>query len=454
MTVKVDWKDPIGNTMEWQQLLTHKRLGKENFESSTFERTAFLKDYDRLVYSTPFRRLKDKTQVFPLSKNADVRTRLIHSLEVSCVGRSLGRMVGDQIIQRHRLKHRDPADFGDILSAACLAHDIGNPPFGHAGEDAIQTAFQSWYRGDNSGGIFLNPLEKSDFEQFEGNAQGFRILTRLGMPHRYGGMQLTCTTLATFTKYPRESLITPTRPGACPGKSTSKYGFFQAETALFTEVAQTVGLIRRDDDFAWWCRHPLTFLMEAADDICYSIVDLEDGFHMGYLPFVEVRDFLAAIAEIDLGDYEVNQEETIKRLRAKAINKLVIEIAQLFLDWEPDILKGKFDQALLAYSRFADTLKAIEARTSHAVFHHPTVVAIKVAGYEILGGLMQGFFNAVFHPNKKSELLLYMLPEQFRPSPDLDNYTKMLNITDFISGMTDVQATLLFQKLRGITFCS
>ena len=226
--------------MEWQQLLTRKRLGKQQLEENQFERTSFLKDYDRIVYSTPFRRLKDKTQVFPLSKNADVSTRLIHSLEVSCVGRSLGRMVGDQIIKRHRLQAIEAADFGDILSAACLAHDIGNPPFGHAGEDAIQTAFQTWYARKNRSGALINPLEKADFDHFEGNAQGFRILTRLGLPHRPGGLQLTCATLATFTKYPRESLIPKQTLARQPGKSLQKYGFFQAEKALFEEVAQTV----------------------------------------------------------------------------------------------------------------------------------------------------------------------------------------------------------------------
>ena len=437
--------------MEWQQLLSSKRLGKTQPEDSSFERTAFLKDYDRIVYSMAFRRLKDKTQVFPLSKNADVRTRLIHSLEVSCVGRSLGRMVGEQIIQRHQLQQVDAADFGDILSAACLAHDIGNPPFGHAGEDAIQTAFQHWYRQDNPKGSLLSPLEKADFDQFEGNAQGFRILTRLGMPHRYGGMQLTCTTLATFTKYPRESLISPKTLKYHTGQSTRKYGFFQAEKELFQEVAETVGLIRRPGPAAWWCRHPLTFLMEAADDLCYSIVDLEDGFHMGHLPFPEVRDLLAAIAETDLGEYEVNHEETIKRLRAKAINKLVVEVAQLFLDWEPSILKGEFDQALVGQSRFADILKTIEVRTSASVFHHPNVVRIKVAGYEVLGGLLTEFLTAIYQDNKKSQLVRYMLPEQFSPAPNQSNYAKMLNITDYIAGMTDLQATLLFQQLRGIT---
>lgn len=436
--------------MDWQRLLTHKRLGKPHPEASRFERTSFLKDYDRLVYCTPFRRLKDKTQVFPLSKNTDVRTRLIHSLEVSCVGRSLGRMVGEQIVQRHQLKQFDAADFGDILSAACLAHDIGNPPFGHAGEDAIQTAFQHWYRQENQAGSLINPFEKSDLDRFEGNAQGFRILTRLGMPQRHGGLQLTCTTLAAFTKYPRESLIRQPTLNHYPGRSLQKYGFFQAEKELFTEVAETVGLIHRFPDVAWWCRHPLAFLVEAADDICYSIVDLEDGFHMGYLPFEQVQDLLKAIAKIELTDAGNSQAETIKRLRAKAINQLVLEIAQLFLDLESQLLAGTFDQSLLIHSCHAQTLRAIETLTSDLVFHHPHVVRVKIAGYEVLGGLLKEFLTAIFEPSKKGRLLNYMVPEEFKIQTEDSNYQKILKVTDYIAGMTDSQAALLFQQLHGI----
>lgn len=440
--------------MEWQQLLTRKRLGKQHLEDPKFERTPYLKDYDRLVYSTAFRRLKDKTQVFALSKASDVRTRLSHSLEVSCVGRSLGRMIGDQIVKRHGLQDFDAADFGDILSAACLAHDIGNPPFGHAGENAIQTAFQQWYSQENIQGSLLNPLEKADIDQFEGNAQGFRILTRLGMLHRLGGMQLTCTTLATFTKYPRESLLSKTVLKNYQGKSIQKYGFFQAEKEFFAEVAETVGLIRRHPKAAWWCRHPLTFLMEAADDICYSIVDLEDGFHMGYLPFVEVRDLLNAIAKIDLTEYDSSPEETIKRLRAKAINQLVSEIAAIFLDNEAQMLAGKFDDALLSHSHHSDILAIIEEKTSKFVFHHPNVVKVKVAGYEVLGELLTAFLTAIFHTNKKSKLITCLLPPEFAPKPEDNNYQKMLKVTDYISGMTDLQATLLFQQFRGISLGS
>jgi dGTPase len=434
--------------MDWQQLLSSKRLGKPQIEDASFERTHFLKDYDRVVYSSAFRRLKDKTQVFPLSKNADVRTRLIHSLEVSCVGRSLGRWIGETIIRRHGLRNLDGADFGDILSAACLAHDIGNPPFGHAGEDAIQTAFQNWRRSETGQQVLLTPEQEADLNLFEGNAQGSRFLTRLGMPHRPGGLQLTCATLAAFTKYPRPAYLDSQVLGENPGKSAQKYGFFGAEQDLFTEVAQTVGLAPRFSPLPWWRRHPLTFLVEAADDICYSIVDLEDGFHMGYVPFQEAQDLLAPIAAV--GHLAGSEGEVIKRLRAKAINELVTEAAELFLDWEPQILAGDFDEALLKFSRRGPALAAIEATTIQSVFRHPHVVRVKVAGYEVLGGLLTDFLNAIFTDNKKSKLTRYLLPAEFY-DPQAAPYERILRATDYIASMTDIQATILFQQLRGIT---
>ncbi|MGK7933260.1 MAG: dGTP triphosphohydrolase [Microcystaceae cyanobacterium] len=439
--------------MQWQQLLTPKRLGKTYLEDHEFERTPSLKDYDRLVYSGAFRRLKDKTQVFPLSKTEEIRTRLVHSLEVSCVGRSLGRIVGYQIIKRHQLTGLTPADFGEILSAACLAHDIGNPPFGHSGEDAMGMGFEMWYglRHSLKQSLGLNFSEKQDFSLFEGNAQGFRILTRLEMPHRHGGMQLTCPTLAAFTKYPRESYIPDDILGDYQGKSVKKFGFFQADKTLFAEVAETVGLIRRHPQVAWWARHPLTFLVEAADDICYLIIDLEDGFRMGYIPFDKAKFLLNEIANISLDNNYTRPEEIIKRLRAKAINQLVQETAKIFLDYETAILAGTFDQDLLSQSRFSEILSVIEQTEEQLIFHHPDVVGLKVAGYEILGGLFTEFVNGIIHNTKKGELLIYLIPPEFRPQPDETLYIKLLKITDYISGMTDFQATKMFQKLKGIS---
>ena len=260
--------------MDWTQLLSNKRFGKTSASQVTPSRSPFHQDYDRVVFSSAFRRLQDKTQVFPLAKSDYVRTRLTHSLEASCVGRSLGMEVG---LRLKRLpKGVDTSGLGMIVSTACLAHDIGNPPFGHAGEQAIS----QWFR--DKGKEFLCPLteqQKRDFLNFEGNAQGFRILTRLQHPGNNGGLQLTYATLSAFSKYPTSSIAVSKENGNS-SVARKKHGFFAADKQAFSQVAKTVGLIPSDREESW-CRHPLAFLVEAADDICYSIIDLEDGVRRG-----------------------------------------------------------------------------------------------------------------------------------------------------------------------------
>ncbi|MFQ4143816.1 deoxyguanosinetriphosphate triphosphohydrolase [Chlorogloeopsis sp. ULAP02] len=449
---------PLSNNptmMDWKTLLTPKRLGKEQPENLQFGRTPFHRDYDRLVFSSPFRRLKDKTQVFSLPTNDYIRTRLIHSLEVSCVGRSLGRMVGEQLVRKYRLNEYgfSASDFGDIVSAACLAHDIGNPPFGHSGEDAIRTGFESWCSTIfHSKKEILTKAQKADFDLFEGNAQGFRIITKLEMPQRKGGMQLTCPTLAAFTKYPQESFISKHILNGYVGRSVEKYGFFQAEKELFTEVAETVGLIRRNHNTAWWSRHPLAFLVEAADDICYSIIDIEDGYRMGYIPFDEAKNLLNEIAQVDdLENSLESKAEKVKRLRAKAINNLIEETIRTFLDNEDSLLKGEYDQGLLTQSIYAQHLKKIAEVSRISVFQHPDIVGIKIAGYEVLGKLFAEFVNAVLYDSNKGRLILCMLPQEYHPDDNDDIYNKILRITDYISGMTDSYATSVFQQISGIS---
>ncbi|QSJ19481.1 deoxyguanosinetriphosphate triphosphohydrolase [Nostoc sp. UHCC 0702] len=440
--------------MDWKKLLTPQRLGKPEPENLQSDRTPFQRDYDRLVFSSPFRRLKDKTQVFSLSTNDYIRTRLIHSLEVSCVGRSLGRIVGDEIVNTHNLKDYgfSASDFGDIVSAACLAHDIGNPPFGHSGEDAIRTGFESWYNTVNHvGKELLSKSQKADFESFEGNAQGFRILTKPEMPHKKGGMQLTCPTLAAFTKYPRESLISESILNCRPDRSIKKYGFFQAEKDLFAEVAETVGLIRRHDNVAWWSRHPLAFLVEAADDICYSIVDVEDGHRMGYILFEKAEYLLNKIAGIDIKKHDESKLEKVKQLRAQAIHNLIVEATEIFIEHEQEILSGKFDEDLLSLSRYKNHLEVIKEETKSSVFQDRDVVSIQIAGYEVLGKLFSEFVNAILHDSNKAKLICNMLPKEYRPNSDEDTYNKILKITDYISGMTDSYATSLFQQFSGIS---
>lgn len=306
-------------SMKWDKLLTAQRLRKDTPEDTKKHRNPFEKDYDRIVFSTAFRRLKDKTQVYSLAKNDYVRTRLSHSIEVSCVGRTLGNTIGYEIVERYGsiLKGIQPSYFGDIVAAACLAHDIGNPPFGHSGEDAIGEAFKA-SKFDGKGDLL--PGRKQDFEKFEGNAQGFRVLTTLEMHPREGGMRLTCPTLAAYMKYPRESDISKDDLEASPArKSISKHGFHQSEKDLYSEIANVLGLIRRKDNIAWWARHPLAFLVEAADDICYRIVDVEDACRMGFIPFSQAKELIDRIAHTDLTPFHESEDEQLKRLRAYAI---------------------------------------------------------------------------------------------------------------------------------------
>lgn len=425
--------------MQWQQLLYPQRLGKTISEDLSLARTPFQRDFDRLIFSAAFRRLKDKTQVFSLSQNDYVRTRLIHSLEVASVGRSLGRVVGEQI--ETGLDYVTAADVGDIVAAACIAHDIGNPPFGHSGENAIRSGFQAWQSRQTDLG--LTPAQQADLERFEGNAQGFRTLARLEIPHRPGSLQLTCPTIAAFAKYPRESWPTTT------AGAEEKYGFFQADRELFTAVAEAVGLIPQGGPGLAWCRHPLTYLVEAADDICYSVVDIEDGYQMGYLSFGEVAELLNPIAKLDLAAEVGAEAEQVIHLRAKAIDILVREAATNFLRREMEILRGEFTGDLLALSRHQEALARIHRKARQTIFQHPLVVGVQIAGYEVLGKLFNEFADALRHPtNPKSQLVLQMLPNH---GPDTDSYHQLLQVTDFISGMTDSYATRLFQQFSGIS---
>ncbi len=442
--------------MNWQQLIDPTRLGKSTSQDGG-ERTPFQRDYDRILFSSPFRRLKNKTQIFSLPNNDYVRTRLIHSLEVASVGRSLGRAIGYEVVKRDNLSCSE-ADFGDIVSAACLAHDIGNPPFGHTGESAIGLSFDNWDRNQSPEKTkileTLTNSQKADFRQFEGNAQGFRIVTKLEMKRDRGGMQLTYPTLAAFTKYPRESLISSDILNGYAGKSAKKFGFFQAEKDLFKEVAETLGLIRRDERYYWWARHPLSFLVEAADDICYSIVDIEDSYRMKCMSFEKAAHFLNAVAQVpDLEFRHENENEQIKYLRAKAISVSIKDTVNVFLEHEDDILAGKFDDSLISHGQYHQIIdNEIMSYMRANVYCHPTVLGIQVAGFEVLDKLFFCFLNASIDSNNaKNRTIFNMLPEEFRSNDRDSLYHKILKITDYLSGMTDSYATSIFQTISGIS---
>ncbi len=450
--------------MEWEKLLSKKLLCADDIAgSSTDARSQFQRDFDRVVFSSAFRRLQDKTQVFPMPESDFVHTRLTHSLEVSCVGRSLGNIAGKVIIDRHPKLQSEysPFHFGEIVAAACLAHDIGNPPFGHSGEDAIAEYFRS-----GNGKVFekyINDEKKwNDLTRFEGNAQGFRIITKLQNPNIRGGLRLTFATLGAFTKYPKESLI-PEKKDLLKGKKKlyRKFGFFQAEKDLFKAVAEETGLALKDEIFLWWCRHPLAFLVEGADDVCYRIMDLEDGFRLGLMSFNDTEELLMGLTKKEkLKDYNGRESnDKIGYLRAKAINSAVSELAEAFVENEEKILNGTFDTDLLSLIPSCERLELIKSISIQKIYSYKSVVEREAAGYEVLGGLLDTFISSVNDfasdkPSWKSNTIIKLLPKQFlaeNGKPDDDIYLRLLKITDFVSGMTDRYAVSLYRKIKGIS---
>ena len=442
--------------MDWNKLMSRKRLGKiENYVSDR-SRTEFQKDYDRICFSSAFRRLQDKTQVFPLSGNDYVRTRLTHSLECSCVGRSLGSIVGEYIIN---LKYVNESaccaqDFGAVVAAACLAHDIGNPPFGHTGEDAMR----HWVAKSPAGRFIINSLEihaqRADFVNFEGNAQGFRLLARLQAPSNIGGMQLTCATLGTFAKYPYGSYDNLTG-------HNSKFSFFDSDKELFKIVAEEVGLHKIAD--YKWSRHPLALLVEAADDICYHIVDIEDGYKLGCLSYEETIELLKPISCREI-DAKINKKEHIEYLRATAIGNMVKDVARCFIESHDDIMSGKIVNNIVAKTCFAEQFSKLKKVAKSQVYVHRDIIDVEAAGFNVLGSLLGIFIEAVEEafccknigkPLRSWErTILKMIPDSFIGDDGMpvdDRYERTQKIFDFISGMTDSYAVSMYKKLQGIS---
>jgi dGTPase len=448
--------------MQWQQLLSRARLGSQESPRASSARTDFQRDFDRVVFSSAFRRMQDKTQVFPLSKVDYVRTRLTHSLEASSIGRSLGTLVGERVIARHGLDDFEAADFGAIVAAACLAHDIGNPPFGHSGEDAIR----HWAHSADYGArrvASLKGSEAEDFLAFEGNAQGFRIVTRLQNPDNVGGLQLTCATLAAFTKYPRESWLGGSR---FDGVSAKKQGFTAADRASFETVAATVGLIERDNHYAMWCRHPLAFLVEAADDISYRVIDIEDGYRLGHFGYAEVLDlFWPMISDPERQRPRLenirDRKDRVEFLRAKVINEAIRQAVDCFMDNEAAMLEGRFDQPLLDQLPLRGALAALIDSAAQRIYCAPEVVSIQAAGFQVVSDLLERFCQAVddvadhgARASARSRMLIQLVPEQFigpHREPAADPYLRLLLLTDFVAGMTDSYAVSLYKKVTGIS---
>ena len=443
--------------MNWEQLLslkrfgdTNKRLRKEQDET----RLGFEVDYDRIIFSTEFRSLQDKTQVIPLSKTDFVHTRLTHSLEVSVVGRSLGRQVGKLLLEKHphlqNIHGYKMNDFGAIVAAAALAHDIGNPPFGHSGEKAIGAYFK-----ESEGKVFKSQLTDKEYQDlcdFEGNANGFKILTE-SREGREGGLRLSYATLGAFMKYPKESL--PKKP--TPHIADKKYGFFQSEKSTFEAIAQELGLKKRDNKNISYARHPLAYLVEAADDICYTIIDFEDGINLGLIEEEFALEYLIKLVKNTINTKKYNAlnttQDRVSYLRALAINTLINEAVSIFIENEEHILEGDFDQGLLDVSNYKAQIADIITLSVKKVYQSTEVINKEMAGYKVLDGLLSVFVKAatnMYSDNLSNydKLVLKALPETVKLS-NTALYANIMAVCLFISKLSDSNAMLLFHRING-----
>lgn len=444
--------------MNWNTLLSAHRYhpGSPASLFHSHDRSQFQRDYDRLIFSSPFRRLQNKTQVFPLPGNIFVHNRLTHSLEVASVGRSLGNKIA-QFLKQNRIQMENPElleEIGTIVSSACLAHDLGNPPFGHSGEEAI-----SYFFSEGEGRYFkklLSDEEWTDLSHFEGNANAFRLLTHSFNGRRPGGYTMTYTTLASIVKYPFES--------TCATHKGFKYGFFQSEKEIFRQVAEELGLLQVEEHPLQYVRHPLVYLVEAADDICYQIMDIEDSHKMRILSYDETTAILENFYDKneDKEDLKIiartfkvvtDKNERIAFLRAGIINKLINACADVFCNNYETIMDGTFKSTLI--KNLSGTNKeAYDKCTDLAysrIYHTDIVTQIQIAGFKILGTILKEYTDAVLKPETYyARNILSVMPEQYQVSKENSMYTKIQTVVDYVSGMTDSYALNLYRKIKGI----
>lgn len=446
--------------MNWEQLLSTQRLGMENMPSNPDDRTEFQRDYDRLIFSAPFRRLQNKTQVFPLPGSIFVHNRLTHSLEVSSVGRSLGNDVSRILLQKHPwLYHTHLTELGSIVSAACLAHDMGNPPFGHSGERAIGTYFSEgagqWLKDYvcEETGDSLTPEQWQDLIHFEGNANTFRLLTHHFNGRRKGGFVMTYSTLASIVKYPFSSDM---------AGSHLKFGFFRSEIEDYQRIANTLGIkkLEAPEGSVRYARHPLVYLVEAADDICYEIMDIEDAHKLKIITEAETKELLLGFFE---GEQLAHIKERLKTvedineqvvyLRSVAINCLEGECVNVFVENEEAILNGTFQGSLIDHISDLPrkAYKNCEKTSYGKIYHSKNVIDIEIAGFKVITELIDLMMHAVTHSDKAySKLLINRVSSQYEiMAPTL--YGRVMAVLDYISGMTDVFALDLYRKINGMT---
>ena len=441
--------------MNWLQLISNKRLGQEHKHAERHDdRSEFKRDYDRLIYSAPFRRLQNKTQVFPLPGSIFVHNRLTHSLEVS----SLGMSLGNDVCRKLKIKHPELAntlfeEIGTIVSAACLAHDMGNPPFGHSGEKAMQTFFS-----EGNGKNLKKKLSEdfwNDITHFEGNANAFRLLTHRFNGRREGGFVMTYSMLASIVKYPFASSL---------AGEHGKFGFFHTEQATYKKIADELGLIceSKSGEPLRYARHPLVYLVEAADDICYEIMDIEDSHKLKILTYEETRrlllDFFDKNAQQQIEDKikeegVTDENEKIVYMRACAIGKLEKECVDTFVNNEDKILAGLFKGSLIQNITLnvRQAYQNCEEIAYKKIYHSKPVLDIELSGYKILETLMEAFADAANEPEKfYSQQLIRRVSSQYAiHSENLE--TRIMAILDYISGMTDIYALDIYQKINGIS---
>ncbi len=444
--------------MYWEQLLSLKRQG-DNFKRLRKEqdetRLGFEVDYDRIIFSAAFRSLQDKTQVIPLSKTDFVHTRLTHSLEVSVVGRSLGRIAGKKIVEKHpylsEIHGYKFNDFGAIVAAAALSHDIGNPPFGHSGEKSIGEYFKTG-KGKKYQSV-LSKKEYQDIIDFEGNANGFKLLTesREGVS---GGLRLSYATLGAFMKYPKESL--PKKPSK--HIADKKFGFFQSEKDAFIEIANELGLkqTREGQDISY-VRHPLTFLVEAADDICYTIIDFEDGINLGLISEDYALEYLIKLVKDSINTKKYNslayKQDRLSYLRALAINTLITDAVSIFIANEEAILNGDFHVSLLDKSAYAAQIKDIITLSVNKVYKAQEVIEKEIAGYKIISDILEVYSAALINEKEGKAsnydtLMISTLPK-FYQRTDLSIYSILLNTCCYVASLSDSAAVHIHNKIMG-----
>lgn len=440
--------------MQWSTLISTKRFGQEQYYLSHHDdRTEFQRDYDRLIFSPVFRRLQNKTQVFPLPGSVFVHNRLTHSLEVSCVGRSIGNYVSRLLSARHPDEANCFSELGAIVAVACLAHDLGNPPFGHSGEKAIATFFSEGNGMKYRDRLCLSEAEWADIITFEGNANAFRLLTHQFCGRRPGGFVLTYSTLASIVKYPYESV--------CADPKKQKFGFFQSEKEAYHRIAADLGIPRLQSDDRKFARYPLVYMVEAADDICYQMMDIEDAYKLRLLSYEETCDLYFRYLTQEKRDRAVNdvfslvndRNEQVAYLRSTVVGVMIEAVSRAFADNEEAILAGSFQGSLV--DALPDCLKSAYNHSSSVsverIYRAQMVVDIELAGFKIISALLDSLMEAVFNPDKAySKQLLQRIPLQYDVYARSDYY-KVQSVLDYISGMTDVYALDLYRKINGMS---